>query len=77
VKPRLGILKDYKKKGPVEAPVRFFQRRDNEASTRWLPDAMLFPFKSNDIPPQEEIVDTLHDEHEDNLEELEEYDEAA
>lgn len=74
---RLGVLKDYKKKGLVEALVRFFQRTDNEAATRWLPDAMLFPAKSNDIPPQEEIADALQDEHEDNLEELEEYDEAA
>lgn len=77
----IGMLKDYKKKALVDALARYFQRKDVESAATWLPDAMLFPAKSNDVL-QQEAGDVLEDEQDENLEEEEfedeeEYAEAA
>jgi len=78
----IGMLKDYKKKDLVNALARFFQRKDIETAATWLPDAMLFPAKSNEVAPQEEVENIAEDEMDDDLEEEfeeedEEYEEAA
>lgn len=77
---RLGNLQDYKKKGLVEALARYFQRTDDEAAARWLPDAMLFPAKGKDAPQAEE--EAMHEgeesfEDDDELLDEEELEEAA